>query len=202
MRFLYKIVLSITIILSVVGCQSSEQKPRLIDQENTKRTYAQTILGSSAKPKISDEKRFEFESKEKIAKIEMQKAIEIEKIKAEIEKAKILNSKDRFLKEIEVQIDELKASKNFRFWIIFTILVVFAILVWLVYKLFKHHQATKLRIHREKIEAQKELKEKELQVRVVEKMIDAMSEGKLSEDQQKLLLESINKSNNLLPSKQ
>jgi len=201
MHLLYKIVLSVTIILSMASCQDSGQKPRLIDQENTKRTYAQTILGSNAKPKVSDEKRFELESKKEIAKIEMQKAIEIEKIKAEIEKAKILNSKDRFLKEIEVQIDELKASKNFRFWIIFTILVVFAILVWLVYKLFKHHQATKLRIHREKIEAEKELKEKELQVRVVEKMIDAMSEGKLSEEQQKFLLESLNKSNKILPHK-
>lgn len=201
MHLLYKILLSVTIILSMASCQDSGQKPRLIDQENTKRTYAQTILGSNAKPKISDEKRFELESKKEIAKIEMQKAIEIEKIKAEIEKAKILNSKDRFLKEIEVQIDELKASKNFRFWIIFTILVVFAILVWLVYKLFKHHQATKLRIHREKIEAEKELKEKELQVRVVEKMIDAMSEGKLSEEQQKFLLESLNKSNKILPHK-
>jgi len=201
MHLLYKILLSVTIILSMASCQDSGQKPRLIDQENTKRTYAQTILGSNAKPKVSDEKRFELESKKEIAKIEMQKAIEIEKIKAEIEKAKILNSKDRFLKEIEVQIDELKASKNFRFWIIFTILVVFAILVWLVYKLFKHHQATKLRIHREKIEAEKELKEKELQVRVVEKMIDAMSEGKLSEEQQKFLLESLNKSNKILPHK-
>jgi len=198
MYLLYKIVLSVTITLSVAGCQSSEQKPRLIDQENTKRVYAQTILSSSAKPKISDEKRLELETKEKIAKIDMQKAIEIEKIKAEIEKERILNSKDRFLKEIQMQVDELKASKNFKFWIIFTIFAIFAILVWLVYKLFKHHQATKLKIHREKIEAQKELQEKELQVRVVEKMIDAMSEGKLSKEQQELLLESINKNNKTL----
>ena len=201
MHLLHKIVLSITIILSMASCQDSGQKPRLIDQESSKKSYAQTILGSNAKPKISDEKRFELESKKEIAKIEMQKAIEIEKIKAEIEKAKILNSKDRFLKELRVQIDELKASKNFKYWIIFTTLVIFGTVIWLIYKLFKHHQATKLKIHREKIEVEKELKEKELQVRVVEKMIDAMSEGKLSEEQQKLLLESINKSNNLLPNK-
>jgi len=201
MYFLRRIVLSIAIILSITGCQDSGQKPRLIDQENSKKSYAQTILGSSSKPKISDEKRLELESKKEIAKIEMQKAIEIEKIKAEVEKAKILNSKDKFLKEIEVQIDELKASKNFKFWIIFTTLVIFGIIVWLIYKLFKHHQATKLKIHREKIEAEKELKEKELQVRVVEKMIDAIGEGKLSEEQQKLLLESLNKSNKILPHK-
>ncbi|WOE69993.1 hypothetical protein RZR97_00025 [Hydrogenimonas thermophila] len=201
MYFLRRIVLSIAIILSIIGCQDSGQKPRLIDQENSKKSYAQTILGSSSKPKISDEKRLELESKKEIAKIEMQKAIEIEKIKAEVEKAKILNSKDKFLKEIEVQIDELKASKNFKFWIIFTTLVIFGVIVWLIYKLFKHHQATKLKIHREKIEAEKELKEKELQVRVVEKMIDAMGEGKLSEEQQKLLLESINKSSKILPHK-
>jgi len=201
MYFLRRIILSIAIILSITGCQDSGQKPRLIDQENSKKSYAQTILGSSSKPKISDEKRLELESKKEIAKIEMQKAIAIEKIKTEALKAKTLSEKEISLKQLELQKSKIEDSKIFNKWMILITIFAFITIVWLIYKLFKHHQATKLKIHREKIEAEKELKEKELQVRVVEKMIDAIGEGKLSEEQQKFLLESLNKSNKILPHK-
>ena len=201
MYFLRRIVLSIAIILSITGCQNSGQKPRLIDQENSKKSYAQTILGNSSKPKISDEKRLELESKKEIAKIEMQKAIAIEKIKTEALKAKTLSEKEISLKQLELQKSKIEDSKVLNKWIITLTIIAFIVMIWLIYKLFKHYQAVKLKIHREKIEAEKELKDKELQVRVVEKMIDAMGEGKLSEEQQKLLLESLNKSSKILPYK-
>ena len=201
MYILHKIFLSTIIILSILGCQDSIQKPKLMEQENSKKSYVNTILESSLKPKISNDKRFEFETKKEIAKIEMQKAIEIEKLRTEALKEKTLSEKEISLKKIELQKSKIDNLKRFDNWIILITIFAFITTVWLIYKLFKYQQTTKLKIHREKIEAKKELQEKELQVRVVEKMIDAISEGKLSEEQQKYILEVLNKSDKILPYK-
>lgn len=177
MRYLLFILLAIFI----AGCKEGE-KPRVLNQKPAKE-YAKEIM-SSYKKKEEDNLKL----KKEIALIEYKKEVEKEKIKAqkELQIAKI--QKDKELEKDRLDYEAKKEENSItKTAIIIISFISFAFLI-LLYYIFKRHHETKLAIEREKIKAQKEMKEKELKAQMATKLIDALTTGKLTKEQEDKLL--------------
>ncbi len=187
MRFIIYCVIAILIL----GCENTNQKPIVID--NKKQKYASEILNA----KILSEKNSKIEAKTKkeIAMIEMKKAIETKKIESQ---AKVQMEKIKSQRELEKTKLELQAKSEANS-ITQTALILFAVLGFgvliLIYILFKRYQENKISIEREKMRLQKEMKEKEIKAKMAEKLIDALSSGNLTKEQEERLLSLINQKN-------
>ncbi len=182
---------SLVAILLFSGCETSQQRAKLMETERQKVDYAKTILQQRSIREARDLKRMELESKSELAKIEMQKAIEVEKVKADVKKAEIMTRKEMALKEAEIKKSEIEKEERANNWIVTLAILFFSTLSILFYRLFKDHQRAKLQLHRERMSHEANLKEKELQARMVEKIIEAVGEGKLTPEQHERLIESL-----------
>ncbi len=191
-RLLYPILLTLLVSL-FSGCETAGQKAQLMGREQQKIDYANTILKKRTEPDEKELKRMELESKREIAKIQMQKAIEVERLKAEAKKTEVLSQKEIELKKAELKKSEIESQKSYNGWLIALIAAIFSVSVLLLYKLFREHQRIKLQLNREKMAHEASLKEKELQAKIVEKMIDAVGSGKLTPEQHEKLIESMGK---------
>ncbi len=184
-------------VLIFSGCETTRQKSRIIDREQHKISYAKSILGQKSEPDPKELKKMELESQKEIAEIEMQKAIEVERVKAEVKKAELQSQKEIALKEAEIKKSRIENEKSSDNWFIILSIIFFSILTILLYRLFREHQRTKLQLHKERMAHEANMKEKELQAQIVQKLIDAAGSGKLTPEQHERLLESLNSSRRL-----
>ncbi len=193
----YLLAAAAFILLFFTGCDTTQQKPRIMDQERQKIDYAKSILRQRVKSDVKNTKTLELESQKEIAKIEMQKAIEVEKIKAETKKAEILTKKEIAMKEAELKMSEIENKKSSNNWFMTLIVLLFSVFTIFIYRLFKEYQKTKLKLHKERMAHEANMKEKELQAQIVQKLIDAAGSGKLTPEQHERLLDSLNSSRRL-----
>ena len=163
-------------------------------QEQQKVTYAKTILDHSVQPKTDDLKikKMELKTEKEIETIRAQKELDIARLKAESEKSKIETEK-------EITLKQLQADRKMVGWVITLSALFLFLLLWVSIKLFREYQKYRLRLEEEKMRHQKEMQEKELQTRLVEKMFEALESGNLTEEQQNRLLESISNPNRQIP---
>ncbi|WP_187647711.1 hypothetical protein [Nitrosophilus labii] len=186
-----KYLLFIIMAFFISGCENTNQKPIVLD--NKKQRYANEILSAE----IISEKNSKIEAKTKkeIAMIEMKKAIETKKIESQ---AKVQMEKIKSQRELEKTKLELQAKSEANS-ITKTAVILFAILGFgvliLIYILFKKYQENKISIEREKMRLQKEIKEKEIKAKMAEKLIDALSSGNFTKEQEEMLLSLINQKN-------
>ncbi len=184
-------------VLIFSGCETTRQKSRIIDREQHKISYAKSILGQKSEPDPKELKKMELESQKEIAELEMQKAIEVERVRAEVKKAELQSRKEIALKEAEIKKSRIENEKSSDNWFIILSIIFFSILTILLYRLFREHQRTKLQLHKERMAHEADMKEKELQAQIVQKLIDAAGSGKLTPEQHERLLDSLNSSRRL-----
>jgi len=175
----YFILMLISIF--IIGCEESE-KPKLLHQKSTTE-YAKKIVSTYEKKDKED-----FKIKKEIALIQMKKEVEKEKIKAqkELQIAKI--QKDKELEKNRLNYETKKEENSIKKIALITLSLISFVFLIVLYFIFKNHQKTKIAIEKEKIKAQKEIKEKELKAQMATKLIDAMTSGKLSKEQEERLL--------------
>jgi len=188
-----KIFLYILIAVFIAGCGEISQKPKILG-ENSKKEYAKNILSAYNK-KDTETNKLTAQIKKEIAMIEMKKAIETEKIKAqkELQIAKI--QKDKELEKSRLALEIKKEENSITKTAIVLIFLSILALLFLLFYLFRKHQETKIAIEREKIKAQKELKEKELKAKISEKLIEAIANKNLTKEQEERLLSLANGKN-------
>ncbi|BBG64707.1 hypothetical protein NNO_0006 [Hydrogenimonas sp.] len=178
-------------ILIFSGCETTNQKPRVIEREQGKIDYAKSILGQKSRTEAKDLKKMELESQKEIARIEMQKAIEVERVKAEAKKAEIQSRKEIELKKAELKKSEIEKERSENSLFVIVTVLFLAVLSTLLYRLFREHQRTKLQLHKERMAHEANMKEKELQAKIVEKLIEAAGSGKLTPEQHERLMNSL-----------
>jgi len=188
-----KVFLYLLIAVFIAGCGETYQKPKILG-ENSKKEYAKNILSTYNKKDIKTDK-LEAQTKKEIAMIEMKKTIETEKIKAqkELQIAKI--QKDKELEKSKLELEVKKEENSITKTAIIMVSLLSLALLFLLFYLFSKRQETKIAIEREKIKAQKELKEKELKAKMAEKLIEAIANGKLTKEQEDKLISLANGKN-------
>ncbi len=144
------------------------------------------------KQKLELEKaKLEAQTKEKIAQYEYKKAVDVQKIKKETVKVQA----DKEIQKEKVAITPQQAMVAWRHKALTYGVVISLVALFLFYLLFKRYQAYKERMELKKMELQEALhakemamKERELQAQVASKLIEAISSGKLTKEQEEKLL--------------
>jgi len=133
--------------------------------------------------------KLEKEKAKEIAKIEKEKELELQKLKSNSETYKVNVQKEIDLKENVFKIKQLDNDLYLTIAIIVLSVLAFVALIYIVYKIYKKSQDTKVQMHKEQMEHEKEIKEKELQMEVVGKIVDKLSDKSLTRgDKDKLLM--------------
>lgn len=203
------IVAAIVLLLLMTGCREENKKvsvdrPILLGEKpQTVSTYAQRIVNNATQPKTVDlkAKKMELETQKEIARLQAQKELEIARLKAEAEKSKVLSEKEMTFKKIQAQLEQIVGDRKMVGWVINLSAIFLFVLLWVVVKLFREYHAHKKHFEEAKMRHEKELKEKEIQARLAEKMFEALGSGHLSPDQQNRLLDSIDRGIKELPLK-
>ncbi len=170
------------------------QTPYLLGEKpQTLSRYAQTVLERSTRPKTSELalKKMELETQRQIERIRAQKELEIARLEAQAKKKRYEAEKELALQKIRAGHEERAADRRIVGWAIALGTLFLLLSLWVVMKLFKEYHAHKRRLEEDRMRHEKELKEKELQTRLVEKMFDALGSGQLDEEQKNRLLERL-----------
>lgn len=153
----------------------------------------------------------------KIAKIEADNKIELARLDKEIAELNIkrdlaINSSTQETKrfevgthkEIEINKQEALGKKDeYRYMLFKNSLIVAGlfgviILATIIYFLLRRRE-DRLRMHKETIEKELLMKEKELQVKMAEKILDTIASGTLEKAEEQRLIETLEKTNKALP---
>ena len=181
-------------LLLLIGCNdSSHQRPYVID--NTPEKKVERTLMNVHTPDEIKLATIESQTKKELAEIERKKALEIEAIRREVETKKIEAEKEIAMQKEAISsqklLQEKEKSNNYALIILF---IFIASLLTLIYFLRKRRE-DKLKMHEEELN----LKEKELQVKIAEKMLDTLSSGNLTPNEEQRMLEIFEKRSKEFP---
>jgi len=167
----------------------------------------------------TDAARIKAESEKEIAQINMEKEILIQELKGATEVEKAVIGKEISLKQVEadkhkaiikkdivltqdqtqlqIALNKLEIDK----WIVLIVgLLILALIIFLFYNSHRNRKE-RLKIHEDKLKQELLIQEQQMRVQIAERLIDAMSSGNLSSEQENKLLGaySTTPENNQLP---
>jgi hypothetical protein len=195
-----KTLIVVPALLLLLGCEDEPQKPYLMGE---KPPQTRTVYTISSKPKTDAVAiaRIEAESKKEIAAINMQRDLELQKIEQQTKLHEVAADKEIALKAQEVQTAQENNDYTLRKSTLTLLALFAAALLALAFYFFRKWRQEKVQMHRAEIEKELTIKEKELQVKMAEKILDTLASGKLSQEEERKLIEALEKTNRSLPYK-
>lgn len=129
-------------------------------------------------------------SQKELAEIEKQKEIEKIRLKTELEKQKIMLKREdnQAVFEQKLREQELRNSQELMRYVILSLTILLALLLYFGFYYFKKRREDKLRAYNDNLEKYMKAKENEARVKIAEKMLDAISSGKLDKTQENQLI--------------
>jgi len=193
MQKLYRsfLLLTVAVLFSACGGES-RQDPYLMGQTPAKKGKIYTV---STTPKSSEVTiaTIEAETQKEIAKINKERDLELKKMEEKTKLVQLSTENEMAIKEhnLTTYVKENEfAFKNSTLVII--ALSFFALLALTIY-IFRKRREDKLKMHEDELQKEVYLREKELQVKMAEKILDTIASGKLSEEKEQHLLEALDK---------
>jgi len=122
-------------------------------------------------------------SKKELAEIEKAKELEKVRIEAELQKQKIQVAFEQKVREQEQQ-DSLELKR----YLILSLTIILALLIYFAFQYYKRKREDKLIAYNDNLEKYLKAKENEARVKIAEKMLDAISSGKLDKQQENQLI--------------
>jgi hypothetical protein len=193
-----KAIAPLLLILLLAGCnESTNQRPYIAGQKPAG-SATSSYLKATSDPTVKVA-TIEAESRKEIAQIQKERDLELERIRTQTKSKEIETLKEVELKKQET-LGQQEANVNSRYntAIIIGSLFLSVILGIIIYFLLKRRE-DKLKIHKETLDKEISLKEKELQVQMATKILDAVASGNLDKEDEKRLIETLEKSNKILP---
>jgi len=195
MKFLYFILL-VTIF---TGCD-------ILDKFDTKEKTAHQIMQEKMafEKKIAAQKEIELkklseetqrelavlEAKKELAKIEKEKELEKIRMQSEIEKQKIIFEQEKqkaLFEQQMIQNQQMQSMELKRYMVGIFIILIFVISFFMYYYFSKKRQ-DKLIAYNDNLQKYFHHKENEARVKIAEKLLDAISSGKLDKSQENQLI--------------
>jgi len=129
-------------------------------------------------------------SKKELAEIEKAKELEKIRIEAELQKQKVLLEQQKVQAAFEQKIREQdqKDSLELKRYLILSLTIILALLIYFAFQYYKRKREDKLIAYNDNLEKYLKAKENEARVKIAEKMLDAISSGKLDKQQENQLI--------------
>ncbi|MBN2782545.1 MAG: hypothetical protein JXQ66_04835 [Campylobacterales bacterium] len=131
-----------------------------------------------------------LESKKELALIEKEKELEKIRMQSELEKQKIIFEQERAkaLFEQQMQQNEQANDMELKRYMILLLALLIIVSCFFIYYYFKKRREDKLRAYNDNLQKYFNQKENDARVKIAEKMLDALSSGKLDKEQENQLI--------------
>jgi TolA-binding protein len=176
---------------------NTPQQPYLMGQSVQQRNAA-AALRTEADKAVAIAK-IEAQSREEIARINREHDLEMQKLQQQTAREKISAEKEVALRQNEAQQREADNGYTLGIAAIAAAALLFAAVLALSVYFLRKRREDRLKMHSDTLEQERSIKEKELQVRMAEKILDTLASGTLSKEEEARLIETFEKTNRGLP---
>ena len=182
MKLIFKNILIILILLSFNACQLFEDSPEL---QEKKQTLALKKLQVAQEKELAG-----LELQKSLATIEKEKLLALQQMQNDI-KEKELNvngEKELELIKQKISLQESNNTLNFQMYLFVFLGLMITVIAFFIFYFLKKKREDELRAYNDNLKKYFYMKENEARLKIAEKILDTLSEGDLSsENQQKLV---------------
>lgn len=187
-------LISVAAVL-IFGCSSDErQQPYMMGEKPAEKKRIYSVPASKTDNTVAIAE-IEAESRKEIAKINKERDLELQKMEQDTKLIALQTQNELALKEHNlssfVQEGDYALKKSTLIIIALSLTALFI----LSFYVFKKRREDRLKMHQEELEKEMYLREKELQVKMAEKILDTIASGKLSKEDEQHLLSTLDKTN-------
>ena len=181
------------VVFSSCGSDNTQQ-PYMMGQKPADQKRVYTVSGQKADSAVTIAE-IEAETQKEIAKINKERDLELQKVEEDTKRIELKTQNELALKEHNlstfVQEGDYALKKSTLIIIALSLTALFV----LSFYIFKKRREDRLKMHQEELEKEMYLREKELQVKMAEKILDTIASGKLSKEDEQHLLSTLDKTN-------
>jgi hypothetical protein len=174
---------------------STPQQPYLMGQQQRNAAVASRIEAdrSVAIAKIK------AQSREEIARINRERDLEMQRLEQQTAREKISAEREVAVQQNEAQQRKVDNGYTLGITAITAAALLFAALLAVSVYFLRKRREDRLKMHSDTLEQEIAIKERELQVRMAEKILDTIASGTLSKEEEARLIETFEKTNRGLP---
>ncbi|MDA3945761.1 MAG: hypothetical protein PF439_03670 [Helicobacteraceae bacterium] len=199
MNQVYKQTLFFMVAFFLVACSDDNgQTPYMMGNKPSDQKQVYTVSDSNKNSAVAIA-TIEAETQKEIVKINKERDLELQKmeqntkligLKTQNEMAIKEHNLSAFVKESEI------AFKNSTLLLVaLSMLSLFA----LIFYIFRKRREDRLKMHENELQSEMYIREKELQLKMAEKILDTIASGKLSKEREQYLLDTLDRTTPGLP---
>jgi len=193
MKQLLKFLLPIVVLIFVSGCgNENRQNPYMMGEKPSQKGKVYTVAKKKEESAIQIA-TIEAETQKEIAKINKERDIEIQKMEQDTKLAELKTHNEMAVKEHNLSTFVQESTFAFKNSTLIVGTLGSIILLALIFYIFRKRREDKLKMHDDELQKEMFIREKELQVQMAEKILDAIASGKLSDEREQHLLEALDK---------
>ena len=193
MKIIYKLSILLLLAITFSGCgNDNRQNPYMMGEKTSQKGKIYTVTN---KPKNSEVTiaTIEAETKKEIAKINKERDLELKQMEENTKLLELKTTNEMAIKEHNLSTYVQESQFAFKNSTLIIIVLSFIGVMALTFYMFRKRREDKLKMHKDELQKEVYLREKELQVKMAEKILDTIASGKLSEEREQHLLEALDK---------
>lgn len=192
MKFIYFTLLLVLFSGCDIMQSDAEKEQKRVEQKIIfEKKVAQTKEIQLKKLDLETQKELAIlNSKKELAEIEKDKELAKIRLEAELQKQKLLLEKQKMEAAFEQKLREQdqRDALELKRYLILSMTILLALLLYFGYYYFKKKREDKLIAYNDNLKKYMQAKENEARVKIAEKMLDAISSGKLDKQQENQLI--------------
>ena len=175
-------------LLLLTGCgDESQQRPYLMGQ-NPNNPYAVRTQARSEKVETA---KIQAEAQKEIALINKERDIEVQKLISQTDVTKADINKEVAIEEVHTKkaaIENAHEQTTYLFWLLGAALI---LLFWFLFYYTGKNRKERLKIHEDELLYKLRAQEQEMKMKMAEKMLESITSGRLSPEQENRLIETL-----------
>ena len=195
------VILSLTLIFLITGCGEGSSR--------NSASYSGSLINSNgvnpnsiahkSQEKVEERKnkielsKIDSNTKIEIAKIKSENNLLIAKVNADANKEVAKTDSTTKIETTKIKAVTKKEDTKMTFYIAIAVVVVIVFALLLIFLNSRHNRALKAKIHKEKLQQELDLKEREHHEQRLHKMLELVADGKLSPEMEEEIILSISK---------
>lgn len=179
----------VTVVLLLAGCGdgTSRQQPYLMGQK-PHGSYATQIKQRSEKIETA---KIEAQAQKEIALINKERDIEVQKLISETDVAKAGINKEVAIEEVAVKKTAIEKEHEYGTYLLWLFGAALLLLFLFLFYYTAKNRKERLKKHEDELMAKLRLQEQEMKMKMAEKMLDSITSGKLSPEQETRLIDAL-----------
>jgi len=201
MKQVYRYTFLLILAALIAGCgDNNRQDPYIMGEKPAEKKPVYTVANKTQNSAVTIA-TIEAETQKEIAKINKERDVALHKMEQETKLTELKTHNEMAVKEHNLSVFVQESEFAFKNSTLFVAALAMISFLALAFYVFKKRREDKLTMHENELQKEMFIREKELQVKMAEKILDTIASGKLSEEREQHLLETLDRATPGLPNK-